>query len=319
MKGTLALAWAVFGLDFIAAERVFGRFHPVAFVGWLIEAQTRAFSPWIEKGPWARYCLGILLVFFTLAVSAVPLWGLLALAGWASPTLEIVLWVLIGYASVCLRGLLDEGYRVLCALSSGELKEARGLLRALVGRDTQRLDAQGVARATLESLAENLGDAFIAPMLYLAVGGPVLAWVYRVVNTLDSMVGYKHGPFREFGWFAARLDDALNWVPARISAVLIGLTGLMGMGSIKRAMAAVLRDASKHESPNAGYPEAAMAGLLGVRLGGERAHPGKPGAHAMFWAGGREPLPKDVLDGIVAGFLAALLGMGFLSLVCAVL
>lgn len=319
MTGTLAAAWAVFGLDFLAEERVFGRHHPVAFVGRLIEAQMRAFSPFVGKGRWLRYALGVFLVFFTLAASALPLWGVLVLAGRLSEALGAVLWVLAGYASVCLRGLLDAGYRVLGSLSRGELIKSRELLKALVGRDTQRLDAQGVARATLESLAENLSDAFIAPMMYLALGGPVLAWVYRVVNTLDSMVGYKQGPLREIGWFAARFDDVLNVVPARISALLIGLTGLVGMGSIKRAAACVLRDANSHESPNAGYPEAAMAGLLGVRLGGERAHPGKPEAHATFLSGGREPDPKDVLDGLVASFLAALLGMGFLSLTFAVL
>lgn len=303
----------MFGLDFFFAEGLFWRFHPVAGVGRLIGWLTRAFEPWMGLGA-IRYGLGVLLVILTLAVSLSPLAVALAWSGGFSPLLYGVLSVLAGYASVCLRELLNAAYRVLGALSRGDLEGARGLLGSLVGRETEGLTGAQVAGATLESLAENLCDAFVAPMVYFILGGPLCAWGYRVVNTLDSMVGYKQGALKEFGWFSARLDDVLNWVPARLTALLIVLTGFLGMGSIKGAFLAIRQDASAHESPNAGYPEAALAGLLGVRLGGERLHWGKPTRHAVFWAKGKEPTPNDVLDGIVVAFLASLLWMGLVSL-----
>lgn len=312
------LGWTVFGLDLVLAERPFGRFHPVGLVGKLIGGLVRVFEPWMARSGALRYGLGVWLVILTLTLALGPLALALAWAGRVSPFLLGVLSVLAGYASVCLRELLNAAYRVLGALSKGELEEARGHLRALVGRETKGLTAAQAAGATLESLAENLCDAFVAPMLYFILGGPLCAFGYRVVNTLDSMVGYKRGVLKEFGWFSARLDDVLNWIPARLSALLIALTGFLGMGSVKGAFLALRQDARGHESPNAGYPEAAMAGLLGVRLGGVRVHPGKPGGQAVFWAKGKEPGVREVLDGIVSTFLAALLGMGVGSLFWAV-
>ena len=158
-------------------------------------------------------------------------------------------------------------------LRRGDLDAARVQVRNLVGRDTTRLDGDEVARACIESLAENTSDAVVAPLLWGGLLGVPGLLGYRAVNTLDAMVGHRNDRYREFGWAAARLDDGANWVPARVAAA----TALAGAGSRERALrgwAAIQRDAPAHPSPNGGVVEAAFAGVLGVRLGGSNAYDG---------------------------------------------
>ena len=152
----------------------------------------------------------------------------------------------------------------------------------IVGRDTAALNEQEVVRATIETLAENLNDAVIAPLFYLAMGGPVAMGAYKAVNTLDSMVGYRNDRYREFGWASARLDDMANFLPARLTALLVWIcAGLLRFGW-RRSVAITLRDASLQPSPNAGYPEAAVAGALGVQFGGLNTYRGVPSSKAKI-------------------------------------
>jgi adenosylcobinamide-phosphate synthase len=155
------------------------------------------------------------------------------------------------------------------ALETGEILRARQRLARIVGRDTEALDESEVCRALVETLAESLSDGIIAPLFYLAIGGVPLAMGYKAVNTLDSMIGHKNEAYLHFGSFAARADDSANYIPARISALLLCLVTMCVPGTNGiRGLKVWLRDGSKHASPNAGQVEAAMAGLLGVRLGG---------------------------------------------------
>jgi adenosylcobinamide-phosphate synthase len=153
-------------------------------------------------------------------------------------------------------------------LRDGYLKEARLNLSLVVGRDTDSLDEDEARRATIETLAENLSDGLIAPLFYLALGGPVLAWGYKAVNTLDSMIGYKNERYLDLGRFSARLDDAANYIPARLAALLLILAARLLKYDWRRARAVWARDGRLHPSPNSGQPEAAMAGALNIRLGG---------------------------------------------------
>jgi adenosylcobinamide-phosphate synthase len=157
---------------------------------------------------------------------------------------------------------------VIRRLEHGDLPAARAQLAMIVGRDTGELDEPEVVRGVVETVAENLNDAVVAPLFYFVLAGPVGMAVYKAANTLDSMVGYKNDRHREFGWASARLDDALNLIPARLSAVLMALASAAVRLNAARALSTVVRDASRQPSPNAGYPEAAMAGALGVQLGG---------------------------------------------------
>ncbi len=184
-----------------------------------------------------------------------------------------------GSLTIALRGLRESAGDVLAELRRSDIDSARGRLRHIVGRDTEGLDSEGVLRATVETLAENLSDGVIAPLFYFAVGGLPLAMAYKAVNTMDSMLGYKNERYIDFGYAAARLDDLANYIPARLTAwIIIFSAALLSFAARKvspsRALGIMLRDGRKHSSPNAGLPEAAMAGALGIRLGGPSSYGG---------------------------------------------
>jgi adenosylcobinamide-phosphate synthase len=209
------------------------------------------------------------------------------------------------------RGLYEHVAAVAVALERGGLSAGREAVRHIVGRDPMRLDAPGVARAAIESLAENFSDGVVAPVFwYLLLGLPGL-FAYKMANTLDSMIGHRTARYRAFGWAAARFDDALNLVPARISGLLlVAAAAFAGEASAGRAFATLLRDAKKHHSPNAGWPEAAMAGALGLALAGPRDY--AEGRVEDPWLGSGTPLarPADIDRALRLYALACLLLAG---------
>jgi adenosylcobinamide-phosphate synthase len=185
-------------------------------------------------------------------------------------------WVIEGAllsSLIAWRSLVDHVREVAAGLRVG-LEEARRRIARIVGRDPDTLDAPGVARAAIESLAENLSDGVVAPLLVAALGGLPAALVYKAVNTLDSMVGHKSARYRHFGWASARADDLLNLVPARATGLALVAAAIFAGADGRGAWRAMRRDAGRHRSPNAGWPEAAMAGALGLRLAGPRVYGG---------------------------------------------
>jgi len=196
-------------------------------------------------------------------------------------------WVVLGA-----RSLRAEGRAVHAHLLAGDLPAAREQLTHLVGRDTAELPAGEVARAVVESLAENTCDAVVAPLFWGAVAGVPGLLGYRAANTLDAMVGHRSPRYARFGWAAARLDDLANWVPARLSAVSVALAASLAGGCARRSLATALRDGRRHPSPNGGWPEAAFAGALGVRLGGRNSY-GERVEHRPVLGDGR---PVEVAD-----------------------
>jgi adenosylcobinamide-phosphate synthase len=191
------------------------------------------------------------------------------------------------------RSLRDEAERVADALDASDLAAARDALPGLCGRDPGRLDAKGLARAVVESVAENTSDAAVAPLLWAAVAGLPGMAVYRAVNTLDAMVGYRSPRYERFGWASARLDDVANWVPARATAALAAACAPAAGGSPVAALRAVSRYGGHHPSPNAGRPEAAFAGALGLRLGGPSTYDGVT-EHRPELGDGRPPEVADI-------------------------
>lgn len=188
-------------------------------------------------------------------------------------------WVAVGvlaFPAIAQRSLHDHVAAVARPLEAGRLEEARGAVGMIVGRDTAALDEAGAARAAIESLSESFCDGIVAPAFWLLVLGLPGVWAYKAINTADSMIGHYEPQWRAFGWAAARTDDVANLIPARLAGLLICIAGRGGW----RIM---LRDARKHASPNAGWPEAAMAGVLGVRLAGPVSYDGA--AHAKPWIG----------------------------------
>jgi adenosylcobinamide-phosphate synthase len=186
---------------------------------------------------------------------------------WSAAATAVATWIALGGTTLARTGLAMDDL-----VSRDDVEGARGLLPALCGRDPALLDAAGLTRAAVESVAENTSDATVAPLLWATVGGVPAVLGYRAVNTLDSMVGHRSPRYARFGWAAARLDDAANYVPARLTAALVVLCAPIAGGSPSGAVRAWRRDAARHPSPNAGVVEAAFAGALGVRLGGPTAY-----------------------------------------------
>jgi adenosylcobinamide-phosphate synthase len=205
------------------------------------------------------------------AVAALLLKGAYAVA----PQVGFVLGLYLAWVCLAARSLQVESGKVAWALERGDLPAARLALSFIVGRETGLLDEEGILRGAVETVAENTGDAVIAPLFFLMLGGPPLAIAYKAVNTLDSMVGYKNERYLDFGWASARFDDLANYLPARLTSLLMlvsaPLCALKGGG----AWRILRRDCRNHSSPNSGYPEAAAAGALGVRLGGPNRYFGK--------------------------------------------
>ena len=228
--------------------------HPVRGFGWLV---VRLETFW-RATPFRPRSAGVLFTISAgqeFAFSAVRL---------TLPWLTIFwIWILLA-----LRDLDWEATLVWRALERGDIAEARSKLAMIVGRDTAHLDEPEILRAAIETIAENLSDAVIAPLLYLAIGGPVAMAAYKAINTLDSMVGYRNERYANFGWASARLDDAANFIPARLTAFLLWSCALLLGYDARRSCRITLRDAAGQPSPNSGYPEAAVAGALGIRLGG---------------------------------------------------
>ena len=232
--------------------------HPIRALGWWC---MRAESLW-RRVPVSPRAAG---VFFWCCV-------VLPAAALVHATLQFLPrpWIAIYwiYSLLAIRSLDHETNRAVEALARQDLPAARHWISRVVGRDTADLDEPGVLRAAIETVAENLCDAVVAPLFYLALAGPAGMAAYKAINTLDSMVGYRNERYRDFGWFSARVDDWANWIPARLSAALVWTSALLPGFSPSQAVRITFRDAARQPSPNSGWPEAAVAGALGVQLGG---------------------------------------------------
>lgn len=231
----------------------------------------------------AGVCLVCIVVPASWAAAFVLTRLLLSFSARPLSVIGVCLFVYLVSTTLALRGLIASARLVIKAVRQKRMADARRRLAMIVGRDTEALEEEAVLKATVETLAENLSDGFVAPLLYLVVGGLPLAMAYKAVNTLDSMIGYKNARYIRLGRAAARLDDAANFVPARIAGLALAVAAFLYFlpGGPKKALAAargslaiMRRDGRKHSSPNAGVPEAAMAGALGLRLGGPSSYGG---------------------------------------------
>lgn len=244
-------------------------YHPIRIIGNLIavlEKGIRKVFPKTSRGELAGGT--VLVVLVVLICTAVPA-ALLGLAAWIHP---VVYWLLASFwcwQILATKSLKTESMKVYAPLKERDLPAARRAVAMIVGRDTERLTVEGVAKAAVETVAENTSDGIVAPLIFLALGGPALGFFYKAVNTMDSMVGYKNERYLYFGRTAARLDDVLNFLPSRISAWLMILAAaFLGMDG-KNAKGIYLRDRRNHASPNSAQTEAVMAGALRVQLAGD--------------------------------------------------
>ena len=290
--------------------RAFG--HPVTWMGAMIGILERRFN----RSPSARVRRSTgLAVLATVVGTAFALAFAVERMLLSLPfgTLAVAL---LASTFIAQRSLHDHVARVACALEKEGLEAARTAVAHIVGRDPQALDEAGVARAAIESLAENFSDAVAAPVLWTALGGLGAGAAYKAINTADSMLGHRSERLAAFGWASARLDDLVNLPASRLSALLlIAAAGLTPGASATASFRAVRRDASRHRSPNAGYPEAAMAGALGLALAGPRVYGGALVEDAVMGNGRRDAGAADIraalalyrhADALLIGLLAGL-------------
>ncbi len=303
--------------------------HPVRGIGRVItwsETFTRSIFTNL-------YLAGFLIVFFVLAATTAATIMILLVAGWVSLTVEQGVAVLLLYTTIAARDLLRHSDEVYAQLKNEEnLANARIAVGYIVGRDTAALNREGVCRATIETVAENMVDGITAPLFYAVLAGsfaPLIglspiscsvvgAFLYKAVNTMDSMIAYKNERYLEFGRVAARLDDAVNFLPARLSGICLIIAAFFLKLDYRGAAAIFQRDRLQHSSPNAGHTEAAAAGALGLRLGGPSIYFDKTVEKPYIGDAGREPVPADIKKTnrlVIAGafvFVILLIGLRIL-------
>jgi adenosylcobinamide-phosphate synthase len=266
--------------------------HPVTWIGALIARLDAKLNrpDWSSR---ARRIAGVVSLAIVAAIAAVV--GGIVERGLLLLPLGIILTALAASALIAQRSLYEHVAAVATALERDGLAAGRAAVAKIVGRDPQALDEAGVARAAIESLAENFSDGVVAPVFWMALAGLPGAAAYKSINTADSMIGHRTPRHEAFGWAAARLDDLVNLPASRLAALLVvGAAALGSRAAAAEAWRTVLRDASRHRSPNAGYPEAAFAGALGLALAGPRVYAGVTVDDAVMGNGRREATAADI-------------------------
>jgi len=267
-------------------DRLFARIgHPVTWLGRAISACDNGLNRGSDK---QRLTGGAATTLFVTLIAALPAWAVQAALpdGWVG----FVIGAVLAWPLIALRSMHDHVVAVARPLCAGDLPAARHAVSMIVGRDPSQLDASAIARAATESLAENTSDGIVAPLFWGALLGLPGIWAYKAINTMDSMIGHRNERYAFFGKTAARLDDLVNWLPARLT----GLIFAVASGRPVRAVRVMLRDAPKHRSPNAGWPEGAMAAALNIRLSGPRIYGGHTAFEPWLNEAAPDPSPCDL-------------------------
>lgn len=271
--------------------------HPVRAIGKLIQKLEAFFLDRQDITSAKKRRYGVYTVCIVCLCTVVLAGGILVVAYMIYPVFGCAVETVMTYQMLATKCLQVESMKVYDKLENGTLEEARAAVSMIVGRDTEHLDEKQVARAAVETVAENTSDGVIAPMLYLAVGGPILGFLYKAINTMDSMIGYKNDKYMDYGRCAAKLDDLVNFLPARISAILIIASCLL-LGKeydTANAFAIFKRDRYCHASPNSAQTESACAGALGIRLAGDTSYFGKMVKKPYIGDANREIDNKDII------------------------
>ncbi len=265
--------WLGFVADLLAGDPYWMP-HPVRFIGWLINKTEAVLRPMVSSSR-GKKIAGVFLVIFVVAMSTLIPWGLLWLAGSVHPYLRLALEAFMVYQILATRCLDVETAKVRVHLENKDLDGARQAISMLVSRDTSQMDEADIAKAAIETMTENIVDGIVSPLFFLFLGGAPLGFAFKAVNTMDSMVGYKNDKYLDFGWAAAKFDDLVNYVPARMTGVLVVVvSGLLGLDGAQ-AWKVLKRDRRNHASPNSAYSEAPAAGALRIQLGGKASYFGQ--------------------------------------------
>ncbi|MBK2003069.1 cobalamin biosynthesis protein [Listeria ivanovii subsp. londoniensis] len=258
--------------------------HPIKAIGNFIQLLVTFLRKISESEKWLYVAGGILFVLtvgLTGALSAFLLFISAKVAYW----IYVIVFIYLSYTTLAVTCLAKEAWKIQRTLTTGDLAAARIQVGMIVGRDTENLSREQISKATIETVAENTADGVIAPLFYLFIGGPVLALMYKAVNTLDSMVGYKTEKYRAIGFVSAKMDDIANFIPARLTWLFLVIASFLLKYNSRAAWKIGLRDRKKHTSPNCAYPEGAVAGALDITLGGTHEYFGETVVKPTIGAG----------------------------------
>ncbi|MBU4601562.1 adenosylcobinamide-phosphate synthase CbiB [bacterium] len=281
--------------------------HPVRIIGKFIEYLEKALRKNNNQNQRTEKIKGIFLTVVTVGLSYFIIYFLIYIAGIISPMLKFVFSSFFIFTTLSTKNLGEEAFSVYRALEEDNLELARERVSRIVGRDTKNLDKEEIVRAAIETVAENSVDGIISPLFYAVLGGAPLAIAYKAINTLDSMVGYKNTKYLHFGWFSAKVDDLVNYLPARISVILIPVASLLVRQRGLMALRIIFRDGKKSPSPNAGIPEAGFAGALGIQLGGVNFYQGVKEYRPILGEKLKKKSPKDILKAIWLSYTVSIL------------
>lgn len=282
------------------------RMHPVVLIGNLISF-LEGILLHLDASKESKRLAGLVLVVVVLSITYTVLWGLMLLLASLHPWAYYLGGALLLSFTISPHSLAQAGQEIYQYLITGNLDQARYKVGWIVGRDTQELDVSEVTRGTVETIAENIVDGIISPLFYFLIGGVPLAFLYRSVNTLDSMVGYKNAKYGDFGMVAARVDDVFNYIPARITGLLLILAAFLLNYNVRGTLSSMWRDAKKHPSPNSGFPEAGVAGALGIQLGGLNYYGGIPSKRAYMGTSTQPLAPEHITKTIAMMYITTIL------------
>ncbi|GEQ19923.1 cobalamin biosynthesis protein CobD [Clostridium butyricum] len=247
-------------------------FHPVRGIGLLASKLETIFRKLLKN---SLKIAGLIVWIITIILTFAITYGIIFVCMKINKYLGIIVQGIIIYFCISAKGLVVEGYKVIKYLNEGNIEKSRKQLSYIVGRDTESLDSKGITRAVIETIAENMSDGVIAPILFAGIFGAAGSMAYKAVNTMDSMFGYKNEKYIKFGYFPAKLDDLFNYIPARVTGILIIISSFFLKRDYKNSFKIYKRDRYNHTSPNSAHPEAAMAGALDIQLGGANYYFGK--------------------------------------------
>ncbi|MCX5706754.1 MAG: adenosylcobinamide-phosphate synthase CbiB, partial [Candidatus Omnitrophica bacterium] len=279
--------------------------HPVRLMGGFISFLEKTLNGSEHKTIQRFY--GAVTVLGVIAISGICAYALIELAGELHPIAAKIAWIFLAYTTLSTRDLVIHARAVWRMLAINDIEGARKKLSLMVGRDTEKLSQDEVIRVTVETVAESTTDGIVAPLFYLFLGGPVLAVMFKAISTLDSMIGHKNKRYLYFGWCAAKLDDAANFIPARITGLLIPMAALFSGKDSVQSLRICFRDGKKQDSPNSAVSEAAMAGALGVRLGGTYSYSGRVVEHPYLGEQRRPILTSLIKEAITISVVTSLL------------
>lgn len=281
--------------------------HPVRFIGKYIKLfENKVFNKTRTKIE-LKYFYGVLLTISTVGLTFILTVLILQIAKSINIYLFYILNIIILWTTIAPKCLAQEGYKVYKPLKDDNIELARNRISFLVSRDTENLSKSQICRATVETILENISDGVIAPLFYSFIGGAPLAMAYKAVNTLDSMVGYRNDKYENLGFFSAKLDDCLNFIPSRLSGILIIISAFCLKYDYRNALKIFIRDRKKHESPNSAHPESAGAGALDIQLGGATSYFGEIHNKPYIGDNIKQIMPNDILKSIKLLYISTII------------